>query len=165
MGDFVPVAGFPLYKVSKRGIVLGQNGKRLADRTVGSSRPGNIPYLIVALYDGHGKRTEKFVHHVVLETFVGPRPEGMEARHLNGNHSDNRLRNLAWGTRAQNGQDKIEHSPNCKKCGRPLEGRNLMMVKNGRPNRARKCRACHNERTLAYNNARNAERRKEVAGR
>lgn len=50
------------------------------------------------------------VHRMVLLAFVGdpPRPDD-DARHLNGNPSDNRLENLAWGTRSDNVQDAISH--------------------------------------------------------
>ena len=37
-----------------------------------------------------------------MEAFVGPRPEGNEVLHLNGNPSDNRLENLKYGTRREN---------------------------------------------------------------
>lgn len=46
---------------------------------------------------------------LVLQTFVGPCPKGEEARHLNGISSDCRLANLAWGTSAQNKDDKRYH--------------------------------------------------------
>ena len=49
------------------------------------------------------------VHKLVLETFVGDRPEGMVCRHINGNSLDNRLHNLCWGTPQQNAQDSIRH--------------------------------------------------------
>jgi len=49
------------------------------------------------------------VHRLVLLTFVGPPPVGAESRHLNGNSKDNRLCNLAWGSKAQNEADKIAH--------------------------------------------------------
>lgn len=49
------------------------------------------------------------VHRLVLETFVGLRPKGCEARHLNGDPADNRLRNLCWGTRAENYVDRVKH--------------------------------------------------------
>lgn len=49
------------------------------------------------------------VHRLVLETFVGSRPNGLETRHLNGIKSDNRLVNLAWGTRKQNSADTFRH--------------------------------------------------------
>ncbi|MGE0363033.1 MAG: HNH endonuclease [Vicinamibacterales bacterium] len=38
------------------------------------------------------------VHVAVLEAFVGPRPPKAEARHLDGDKSNNRLSNLAWGS-------------------------------------------------------------------
>lgn len=47
------------------------------------------------------------VHALVLTTFVGPRPKGHDARHLDLNGSNNRLENLAWGTRTQNNRDVL----------------------------------------------------------
>lgn len=44
----------------------------------------------------------KPVHQLVMLTFVGPPPMGMEVRHLNGDPTDNRLCNLAYGTRSEN---------------------------------------------------------------
>lgn len=49
------------------------------------------------------------VHQLILEAFIGPRPEGMVCRHLNGDSCDNRLCNLAWGTAKQNAQDRDDH--------------------------------------------------------
>lgn len=49
------------------------------------------------------------LHHLVLMAFVGPRPEGMECRHLNGIPYDNRLSNLVWGTRRENCGDAMKH--------------------------------------------------------
>jgi hypothetical protein len=49
------------------------------------------------------------VHQLVLEAFVGPRPENCEVRHLDGDPSNNRLDNLAWGTKAENQADKLRH--------------------------------------------------------
>jgi hypothetical protein len=49
------------------------------------------------------------VHRLVLEAFVGPCPDGMECRHLNNDPADNRLENLAWGTKAENGADQSEN--------------------------------------------------------
>jgi len=55
------------------------------------------------------KRFNKATHRLVLETFVGPCPEGMECRHLDGNPSNNRLYNLCWGTRSENCLDAVKH--------------------------------------------------------
>jgi HNH endonuclease len=49
------------------------------------------------------------LHSLVLECFVGPRPPGMECRHLDGNPSNNALENLAWGTRSENRADQVRH--------------------------------------------------------
>jgi hypothetical protein len=44
----------------------------------------------------------KPVHQLVMKTFVGEPPEGMEVLHLNGIPTDNRLSNLRYGTRTDN---------------------------------------------------------------
>lgn len=46
---------------------------------------------------------------MVLEAFTGPAPEGSLCRHLNGDPSDNRPSNLAWGTPAENNADMVAH--------------------------------------------------------
>lgn len=56
-----------------------------------------------------GKAVSYKFHRMVLETFVGPCPEGMQTRHLNGDRSDNRLQNLQWGTPIENADDKKKH--------------------------------------------------------
>lgn len=58
-----------------------------------------------------GTRVNRAVHRLVLETFVGPRPEGRQCRHLNGNPLDNRLENLAWGTSLEDTADRRAHRP------------------------------------------------------
>lgn len=47
------------------------------------------------------------VHVLVLTVWVGPRPPGMQCRHLDGNKSNNRLENLVWGTPKENGEDNV----------------------------------------------------------
>lgn len=56
-----------------------------------------------------GKRVNRQVYHLVLEAFVGPCPSGEEARHLDGDHTNNRWDNLAWGSHLENEADKIVH--------------------------------------------------------
>jgi hypothetical protein len=55
------------------------------------------------------KATPSYVHFLVLTTFVGPRPKGMEACHGNGDCFDNHLSNLRWDTPVNNHADKRKH--------------------------------------------------------
>lgn len=64
---------------------------------------------------GHAKQT--YIHKVVLEAFVGPRPNGMQVAHCNGDRQDNRLCNLRWATPAENQADRETHGTGRK--GRP----------------------------------------------
>lgn len=63
-------------------------------------------YCHVSLNKDH-KTFSKAVHRLVLEAFVGPCPEGMEACHGPVNDAScNRLDNLRWGTKVSNSDDK-----------------------------------------------------------
>jgi hypothetical protein len=106
---WLPVFGFEgLYEVSDQGRV-----RRTGQRT------SRIPKTLKTLVDkrtGHRKvnlsdinRRQRPVHTLVLEAFRGPRPSGFDARHLNGVPNDNRLINLAWGSRKENCDDKRRH--------------------------------------------------------
>lgn len=65
-------------------------------------------YRRVYLYSGPLVERVR-VHTAVLRAFVGPRPKGMVARHLDGNPEHNHLTNLAWGTHAENMADRKRH--------------------------------------------------------
>jgi DNA-binding transcriptional regulator YiaG len=66
-------------------------------------------HLLVHVSRADGKRHAALVHGLVLEAFVGPRPSGYDIRHLDGDPSNNRVENLAYGTRAENEADKVKH--------------------------------------------------------
>jgi hypothetical protein len=65
-------------------------------------------YLFVRM-NVDGVKTIRYVSVTVLTTFVGPRPDGMEACHNNGDRSDNRLVNLRWDTSSENNLDRVRH--------------------------------------------------------
>jgi hypothetical protein len=95
--------GHPGYAISDNGIVIScrQSGywkKRKLIKT-------RLGYYDVCLED----RKQYRVHRLVLEAFIGPCPKGMECRHIDGKPTNNRLENLAWGTRKENIQDKLLH--------------------------------------------------------
>jgi hypothetical protein len=51
----------------------------------------------------------EYVHHLVLDAFVGPRKPGQECAHNNGNPTDNRIENLRWATKVENAADRKIH--------------------------------------------------------
>lgn len=69
-------------------------------------RPKESGHLNVSL----GSRNTKKVHRLVLETFVGPCPAGLECLHADGDPTNNRLDNLRWGTRRENRADMRVHA-------------------------------------------------------
>lgn len=70
-------------------------------------------YVRVCLYS----KTVKPVHRLVLEAFVGPCPEGMQACHNNGIRDDNRVENLRWDTPKGNSLDKAKHGTKSRRYG------------------------------------------------
>lgn len=63
----------------------------------------------VTIYDGQGKSQRVLVHRLVLSIFDRPALPDMQCRHLDGNSSNNRLDNLAWGDQSSNWGDSKRH--------------------------------------------------------
>jgi hypothetical protein len=68
----------------------------------------------IAFLRKNGKGKSHKVHRLVMEAFVGPCPEGMEVRHLDGDGGNNNLVNLRYGTHKENMQDTIIHGTSNK---------------------------------------------------
>lgn len=150
---WIPVPSWEgLYEVSDQGEVRSlprtapgsfAGVRRLPGKVL---RPVKDPSEHVAVTLTEGDRRERHsVHRLVMRTFVGPCPEGMEVLHNNGDPTDNRLSNLRYGTRSDNLYDAVKHGDHwqAKKVtcprGHALSGANV-------PKRARKsreCKACH----------------------
>lgn len=111
---WLPVVGFDFYEVSDQGRV------RSLDRTVphpvyGSARlrgkvlkarlspAATYPSVTLA-----GQKL-RYIHRLVLEAFIGPKPEGMVTCHSNGDPTDNRLENLRYDTYSSNLNDAVRH--------------------------------------------------------
>jgi hypothetical protein len=110
-----PVVGYEgLYEVSDTGRV------RSLGRVDVLGRP-RAPRLLTLQRDGEGYlkavltplgrngvaavTVQERVNVLVLEAFVGPRPNGHDSCHENDIPDDNRLANLRWGTRSENHAD------------------------------------------------------------
>jgi len=68
----------------------------LKPRLVG---PPRRHYLAVRLYRD-SQPQQRLVHHLVLEAFVGLKPEGMMGLHRDDNQFNNSPQNLYWGTQS-----------------------------------------------------------------
>jgi hypothetical protein len=106
--EYRPVPNLPGYRVGSdgtvwscfRGPLVTDSWRRLKPQR---HRKGK-EYLYLHLWD-NGKRRTRLVHHLILESFVSPRPDGAETRHLDGDPTNNSLANLAWGPHAENTDD------------------------------------------------------------
>lgn len=141
---WLPIPGYPAYEVSDIGRVrsyVRPGGPRIIGG--GLNFAGYVSACLTR--DRVGRHFG--VHQLVMLAFVGPRPDGMEVRHLNGDRTDPRLENLAYGTQQQNMDDRERHRAErdggIKACrrGHPFDEENtLLRFDSGKP--CRRCRKC-----------------------
>jgi hypothetical protein len=109
-----------------------------------SPNRNGYPQLTLCL---DGQRSTPGVHKLVALAFLGPRPEGREVRHLDGNRLNSALVNLTYGTKAENSQDSIGHGTHVNagkthcKHGHAYDEANTRVDSRG----WRWCRTCHRE--------------------
>ena len=108
--DMRPVTGCPGYFVIADGEMWSsRRGKWVRLKP---SRKHNGGYEIYKLAMGYGNRCKcrtVYLHRSILEEYVGPCPEGMEACHNDGDPTNNCLENLRWDTHRNNGFDSYKH--------------------------------------------------------
>ena len=90
--------GDPRYLVYTDGTIVGQRGCILKPAPVTGG------YLTVNI----AGKTRK-VAHIVAETWLGPRPNGYQVAHLDGNNKNNNASNLKYVTRSENERHKVGH--------------------------------------------------------
>lgn len=106
---WLPVSGYEgLYEVSDAGRVKSLVKRNTKYRRFLNPCTRSDGYLTVGLFNSNGVPTNVLVHRLVLTAFRGEAP-GMQAAHLNGVRSDNRLSNLTWATAAINASHKLLH--------------------------------------------------------
>ena len=88
-----PIKDFLGYRITDRGQIIGRRGKLL------KISKGKYPFTALCR---NGKNYRLSIHRLVLETFIGPCPPGMEANHKDGNKYNSDVDNLEWVTRSEN---------------------------------------------------------------
>lgn len=143
-----------LYEASDQGRVrsidrINSRGHKIKGRMLKPSTKAKGYKQVVLHRDG--KASTRTVHLIVLTTFVGPRPDGMEVCHNNGDSADNRLANLRFDNPSANQMDSVEHNTHhharkthCAK-GHPFTPENTYQVTKGRA-----CKTCINENNRRY---------------
>jgi hypothetical protein len=90
----------------------------------------DLHYLYVRIKHESGAMKNRLVHRLILETFVGPCPEGMQCRHFpDANKTNNRLENLQWGTPTENAADREVHGTVTRKHPNRPRGANQWKAK------------------------------------
>lgn len=103
------------YSITKTGEVwtfLDRSPRKLKHLFSGFSRM-NYPKVCLCYGKKHDRR-QFFVHQLVTDTYLGPRPDGMVVCHNNGDPNDCRLSNLRYDTQKNNCQDTIRHGNSLK---------------------------------------------------
>ena len=100
-GDWRPVPGWIGYYASADGQVRSEH-------QILRASSGKYGHLFVCPSVA-GKQRPEAVHRMVCAAFNGACPQGMECRHLDGNPTNNKPENLAWGTKLENQRDRLAH--------------------------------------------------------
>ncbi|MCV7093296.1 HNH endonuclease [Mycobacterium interjectum] len=137
------IPGQPDYEASSHGRVRSYRRCRSGDRA------NFVPQIIKGYidYEGYqrvtfGDGTRRYMHQIVAEVFIGPRPPDHEVSHINHVRHDNRAENLRYATRQDNLSDRFQEKAKTCKRGHPLTDDNVYVERRG----TRVCRICFRRR-------------------
>lgn len=79
----------------------------------------------------NGKNKHFYIHHLVAEHFIGPRPEKMDINHKDGNKTNNHVSNLEYVTHGDNMRHAFNSGlVNCKTIHSPEVIREIRSLRN-----------------------------------
>lgn len=152
--SWLPVVARPeSYEVSSLGRIRCSRTGRVLKPALSQGRA-----TVTLLY---GPRITTTVHRAVAEAFLGPRPEGCDICHGNGDGGDNRVENLRYDTRSENIRDAVRHgtyrngqeSKTACPQGHSYDSANTYTTPRG----WRGCRACRVEASRRYEQRRRVQ--------
>jgi len=123
------IEGFEFYEVSSHGRVKSKNRTVIRKNPKWENAPDQIVRVGGKIINGwiskprmdcnyqrrlvtlrkDRKSYETKMHHLVLNAFIGPCPQGMECCHDDGNPLNNYYKNLRWDTHKENQKDSVKH--------------------------------------------------------
>jgi hypothetical protein len=102
-----------IYEISTSGKVRrikacrGARAGRILRIHIGAGNPDSeLRYATVHLFK-EGTRSTHYIHHLVAFAFLGPRPDGKDINHKDGNKSHNSVANLEYLTAGDNTRHAI----------------------------------------------------------
>ncbi|MES5383841.1 HNH endonuclease signature motif containing protein [Mycolicibacterium conceptionense] len=137
------MSNFGRVRSESRTVLRSDGRTQLVHARLLSAVPDRRGYLHVNPFRGNVGHTA-YIHQLVMLAFIGPCPEGLVIRHLNGDCTDNRLLNLRYGTPSDNQHDAVVHGTHRNSIKthcphqHPYDAANTYV--NGRGSRV--CRAC-----------------------
>ena len=106
--EWRPVVGYEgRYEISDRGRIksLIRGGKI----SLGGRDSSKGDTRIRSGLSSGGSRRYFYIHTMVLTAFFGPKPDGHECAHWDGDPTNNHISNLRWATHKENADDAKRH--------------------------------------------------------
>jgi hypothetical protein len=100
--DCKAIPNWPTYYAQPNGEIWRWSEKRRCYLNI-KQQTQKSGYQVVQIYDETNKRHVKFVHILMCETFIGPRPHpNHQVDHIDYNRANNNINNLRWLTQTDN---------------------------------------------------------------
>ena len=117
------------YEINSDGTILRNVKSKRRIKQWKSSHNSKTEYWKCQINHGHNDIKKHFIHNLVAECWIGPKPEGYQTDHIDRNSLNNDYRNLRYVTRSEQMlnrdyskfQDKILRNLACKNGGKMIE--------------------------------------------
>jgi hypothetical protein len=101
---WLPVIGFPGWQISDHGRVRDSITRKVRE----PDRSHKYPRVCL---NGH----QRYVHHLMAESWLGPRPWGQQVLHGDDDPDNTHVANISYGTPTQNYEDSVRNGRRARK--------------------------------------------------